>query len=216
MGEHIAVFGDSISTFEGCVPAANKVYYEGELCERNGVMRPADTWWMQVIDALGGQLWANGAYSGCLVAGDAFPAASSAERAVQVLGTDGMPPDAVLVYVGINDYGEGTPLPAFERAYAAMLANLRAAAPQAELRCATLLPGRSAEHDVEHFRAKYKGESLEAYNAAIRAAVAGAGAGARLVDAAACGEPFDTLDGTHPTKRGMQQLAAAFLAGLEA
>lgn len=161
MGERIAVFGDSISTFDGCVPAANKVYYEGELCDRNGVMRPADTWWMQVIEALDGQLWANGAYSGCLVAGDAFPAASTPERAAQVLGADGAPPDAVLVYVGINDYGEGTPLPTFEQAYAAMLANLRTAAPEAELRCATLLPGRSAEHDVEHFRAKYKGESLK-------------------------------------------------------
>ena len=38
--------------------------------------------------------------------------------------------------------------------------------------------------------------------------------GAHLVDVAAIGEPFDTLDGTHPTKRGMDQLAAIVLKAL--
>lgn len=203
-----SVLGDSISTFDGCVPAGNKVFYAGERCAQTGVAAAQDTWWMRVIGHLGGELLANGAYSGSLVAGDGFPAISSPGRAAQVLGEDGSAPDAVLVYAGINDYGAGTPLPDFERAYGRLLANLRAVAPAADLYCATLLPGRSADHDVDFFRSKYKGESLGAYNDAIRRAVAAAGA--HLVDAAACGEPFDTLDGTHPTRRGMSQLAEAF------
>lgn len=187
------------------VPQQNEVYYKDDLCEQNGVEALADTWWMQAIEATGGELLANGSYSGSLVSGDGFPAGRSMERARQILGAQGEQPDRVLIYFGINDYGEGTAVPAFEQAYDEMLANLAAVAPHAELLCITLLPGRSQEHDVDFFRAKYKGENLDDYNAAIRRAVAQQGA--RLVDIAAQGEPFDTLDGTHPTNRGMRQLS---------
>lgn len=208
----ISVFGDSISTFAGFIPAQNKVYYEGDACERNEVERVEDTWWMQVIDALGGRLLANASFSGSLVAGESFPAGCSQERACQICGAEGERPGCVLVYMGINDYGEGTPLPVFQQAYTDMLANLSEQAPEAELLCLTLLPGRTAERDADFFREKYKGADLSAYNDAIRCIVREHGA--HLVDVAAIGEPFETLDGTHPTKRGMDQLAATVLKAL--
>ncbi|WP_165252736.1 SGNH/GDSL hydrolase family protein [Adlercreutzia sp. ZJ304] len=211
MGKRISVFGDSISTFHGFIPPENKVYYEDDLCAQNGVTQPADTWWMQVIESLEGELLANGSFSGSLVTGSEFPAGRSVARAKQVIGASGQQPDCILIYMGINDYGEGSSLCEFEQAYAEMLTNLSEMAPNAEMFCMTLLPGRSKEHDVEFFRAKYKGENLESYNEAIRCVVKKYGA--HLIDMANLGKPFDTLDGTHPTKLGMQQLAQTFLMG---
>lgn len=215
MFQTVAVFGDSISTFEGCVPTGNAVYYEGEKCSQNGVEKPADTWWMQVADALSSKVVANTAYSGSLVSGHEFPAGASEERAAQLTAQDGMPAQAVIIYMGINDYGEGVAIDEFKTAYATLLENIRERVPEAEILCSTLLPGRSQEHDVDFFCSKYKGENLEDYNEAIREAAAAA-EGARVVDVAAVGSPFDTLDGTHPTKLGMKQLAAAFLEALDA
>lgn len=209
-GKTYAVYGDSISTFEGVTPPQNRVYYEGGMRTTTGVESVDDTWWMQVIESLGGTLSANAAYSGCLVTGDGFPAGCSSERACQIVGDDGGRPDAVLVYMGINDYGEGTPIDAFERAYDGMLCELKSVAPDASLICCTLLPGRSEEHDVDFFRAKYKGVDLGYYNDAIRRAALKNGV--VLADIAETCHPFDTLDGTHPTKKGMRQLADAVLS----
>lgn len=210
--KRFSVLGDSISTFEGMVPEGNAVYYRDADARANGVVTPANTWWMQVIDRLDGALLANGSFSGSLVAGESFPAGRAEQRAAQLIGADGAGPDAVLVYLGINDYGEGTDPVEFERAYGEMLANVRAKAPHADIFCMTLLPGRSEEHDVSFFREKYKGHDLEDYNRAIRRAAPSADA--QVVDVALIGEPFDTLDGTHPTRKGMRQLAETFLKAL--
>ena len=206
MANAYSVLGDSISTYDGMVPSGNAVYYEGELCEANGIAQLEDTWWMQTIAHAGGEFLANGSFSGSLVAGDAFPAGRTMERARQVLGPQGEAPDRILIYMGINDYGEGTPIQEFEAAYGELLANLQEVAPHAELLCLTLLPGRSEEHDVAFFRNKYKGSDLGAYNDAIRRWADACGA--QVLDVAVAGEPFDTLDGTHPTARGMRQLAS--------
>lgn len=212
MVKRYSVLGDSISTFDGMVAAGNEVYYEGERAARNNVCAPTDTWWVQTIGQLGGKLLANASYSGSLVTGDAFPAGQSMQRARQLVGASGQQPDAVLVYMGINDYGEGVPVDDFACAYKALLVNVAQVAPDAEVLCLTLLPGCSEEHDTSFFRSKYKGISLEAYNEAIREVARAQGA--RVLDVAAFAAPFDTLDGTHPTRRGMQQLSAAVLEAL--
>ena len=94
-----SILGDSISTFEGCNPTGFRVFYEGERCAATGVREPRDTWWAQVVDALGGELLANGSFSGSMVEGAGFPAGDSAER-VAALARDGQAPDAVLVFMG--------------------------------------------------------------------------------------------------------------------
>ena len=75
-----SILGDSISTFEGCNPTGFRVFYEGERCAATGVREARDTWWAQVVDALGGELLANGSFSGSMVEGAGFPAGDSAER----------------------------------------------------------------------------------------------------------------------------------------
>ena len=110
--EHrIAIFGDSISTFEGMIPSENAWYYgktAPEITGKTNVCCPQDTWWMQAIDGLSGVLHANASYSGSMVAGEGFPAGCSQKRAAQILAADGEAPDDVLIFIGINDYGWGS------------------------------------------------------------------------------------------------------------
>lgn len=134
MTKVFSVLGDSISTFEDVIPRGWRVYYAGDLRAETGVCEVVDTWWMQVIEHFKGKLVANASFSGSLVEGSGFPAASSDER-VRALGGSkrgghgacAAPerPDAVLVFIGINDYGwggacaqtlaHGNALPAFEQ-----------------------------------------------------------------------------------------------------
>ena len=100
----VSVLGDSISTLAGWVPDGWRVHYGGE-ARVEGVERPSDTWWGKVIERLGGRLVANSSYSGSVVEGFGVPAGDSHGRVAALRGPDGEVPDAVLVYMGINDYG---------------------------------------------------------------------------------------------------------------
>ena len=237
MKKRFSILGDSISTFAGCNPENFRVYYEGERCEATGVRVPADTWWAQVIDHCGGELLVNGSFSGSMVEGVGFPAGDSAER-VAALACDGQAPDAVLVFIGINDYGwggadaqaagRGNALPVnldvdalgdpqvaglaasdaaqrFGVAYGMMLSRMRDAYPAADIWCCTLCPGRVAGRDGSTFAYRLRGVAFDDYNEAIR--VAACAHGCRLADVRALGEDYEALDGTHPTARGMRQLA---------
>ena len=100
-----SVYGDSISTFEEITPKGWSIFYTGEQREATGVQTPADTWWMQVINHFDGELLANAAWSGCVCEGNVFPQGAS-ERRIAALEQDGKTPDDILIYIGINDYGD--------------------------------------------------------------------------------------------------------------
>ncbi len=243
MSQKHSVFGDSISTFDGVIPDENRWYYDGADTNGTGVARPADTWWMRSIEHDGGELLANASFSGSMVQGAGFPAGRSFERARQVLGPNGEAPDGVWVFIGINDYGWGSPeaqvvggseaAPAcaraedfsgvdpagpagtdaaarFEGAYREMLGNIRLVAPDADVRCLTLLPGRELGRDESAFCWSLRGVLLDDYNDAIRWAAREAGAS--VVDVCALGYDYDAVDGTHPDTEGMRQIAALVAA----
>ncbi len=243
MTKRISVFGDSISTFEGVTVAGNRCYYDDADTNGTGVAQPADTWWMQVIDALGGELCANGAYSSSMVAGVGFPAGCSLGRAQQILGPQGEGPDLVLVFIGINDYGwgsseaqakggsEGVPegfskpeegfvpglapvgaLQEFAQSYNEMLENIQAQAPEAEVWCLTLMPGRLQGQLGSSFCYRLRGVDIAEYNEAIRRAARAKGC--QVADIAAFGFDYEASDGTHPTVKGMQQIAALVTAAI--
>lgn len=109
MGESFSILGDSISTFKGIIPAENRWYYDAEDTNGTGVTNPDETWWAQVVKALDGTFLANASFSGSMVQGCGFPAACDPKRAGQILGDDGTAPDNVLVFIGLNDYGWGSP-----------------------------------------------------------------------------------------------------------
>ena len=186
-----SVYGDSISTFEGITPEGWSVFYQAEQREITGVEKPCDTWWMQVIDHFGGELLSNAAWSGCVCEGDAFPQGAS-ERRIEALERDGKAPDDILIYIGINDYGWGS-------AYAQICGG----SPNAPADLVASCPDKG----------KVAGLAPE-YNHAIAHAAA-ATPNCTLVDAAALGFDYEAIDGTHPTKRGMKQLAAMYIQGME-
>lgn len=241
--QRISILGDSISTFEGCNPDGFRVYYEGERRKETGVVLPTDTWWAQVIDALGGMPWRVAAYSGSLVEGAGFPAGNSAER-VAALARDGEAPDMVITFIGINDYGWG--------GAAAQAAGRGNAVPE----CLDLAavepcePGMADADAAERFGAAYEAmltriraaypqakvwcctlcpgrvvgseHSTFAYN--LRGVpfdryndairAAAEHTGCRVADVAALGYDYEAIDGAHPTALGMRQFAAMVLQAM--
>lgn len=108
-GAGFSIMGDSISTLAGWVPERWRIHYQGEV-RIDGVELPEDTWWGRAIGHFGGHLVGNSSFSGATVEaaeGFGFPAGDSDERVCALAGADGELPDAVIVLMGINDYGWG-------------------------------------------------------------------------------------------------------------
>lgn len=223
----VSVYGDSLSTLDGCNPAGYAVYYDKARQAANGIEGPGDTWWGKVIQVLGGELCVNDSYSGSLVSGDSFPAGTSEER-LRALGREGAGPNIVLVYLGINDFGKAvrvsrdgrgpsagpSPKPdlcTFEDAYGYMLEAMARLHPAAAIVCGTLMrtemKGMSSEE--WSFSRFYAQARLEDYNDAIRRACGESPA--LLADLAASDVRYETLDGLHATARGHQTMADAWV-----
>ena len=240
-----SIMGDSISTFEGCVPDGYTLFYNDERLERSGVLRPEDTWWSHAVRALGGTVLADSAWSGSMVEGAGFPAASSPERAAALLGPDGQAPDAVLVFIGINDYGWGG---AEAQAAGRSHAMPRCIDPES---VPEQIAGTAPADAVEHFGAAYRTMLRNIRAAAPEAAVycitllpgrthgvdhpefcyrlrghhldeynaairdAAAAEGCRVADVRAFGRDYDSLEGTHPTNLGMRQFASMVVRAMQ-
>ncbi len=244
MGRSISVLGDSISTLWGWQPHGYAVYYDQDRACAAGISSVEDTWWMRVARTLGAEPLANASYSGSMVAGDGFPAGRSPERSLALLGPLGEQPTDVAVFMGTNDYGWGSPraqaaarsaaTPAcvdletvppavasaasradvqeFERAYGAMLDNVRAVCGSSNVWCVGLLPGRVAGSKESTFTWNLRGVLLDDYNDAI--ARAAQTHGAVYLDMASFGLDYEAVDGTHPTARGMAQIADLVVAAM--
>lgn len=238
----LSILGDSISTFSGCNPDGWAVYYAGGRAAAAGLAGPEDTWWALAAGRLGLRVLSNASYSGSMVAGAGFPAASSPDRAAALCAA-GEVPGAVAVFIGINDYGWGgsraqaaarssaapahagevpfavagdaapDALDEFARAYAAMLANVRAACPGADVRCCTVPDGRLAGCAAPTFASNLRGIPLASYNDAIRAVAPACGCA--VLDLAGFGLDYESVDGTHPTARGMRQIAELVVSSWE-
>lgn len=240
-----SIMGDSISTFEGCVPDGYTLFYNDERLERSGVLRPEDTWWSHAVRGLGGTVLADSAWSGSMVEGAGFPAASSPERAAALLGPDGQAPDAVLVFIGINDYGwGGAEAQAAGRSHAMPRCIDPATVPEQ-------IAGAAPADAAERFGAAYRTMLRNIRAAAPKAAVycitllpgrtrdvdhpefcyrlrghhldeynaairdAAAAEGCRVADVRAFGRDYDSLEGTHPTNLGMRQFASMVVRAMQ-
>ncbi|MCR4643313.1 MAG: SGNH/GDSL hydrolase family protein [Lachnospiraceae bacterium] len=60
----ISILGDSLSTYTGYNPEDYAVYYQEPMLWKNGMESVNDTWWMQVITALGRELCMKASYPG--------------------------------------------------------------------------------------------------------------------------------------------------------
>lgn len=217
MDYKISILGDSISTYVGYGPHGYPVYYRDDRLYDNEIESVDDTWWKQVIDALGGELCVNNSYSGSCVAG-AFEASGCSKVRCSNLH-DESSPDIILIYMGTNDrgfeveIGMGAPcdIKKFFGAYRTMLRQIKNKYPSAKIVCATLLMGymkddQSLSHD------RFIREDSR-YNEAIRLAVKEEDC--LLADLALSGGRYETLDYCHPTKKGHSTIAKLWLENLK-
>ena len=124
-------------------------------------------------------------------------------------------PDVILVWMGWNDWAAGvSPEPddvvvegdtCFSLAYSLMLSRLKQNYPQAEIWCCTLPVSCMEANPSLVFPESYGGVNIREYNHQIvNCALA---AGCCAADLSSQEIPFDTMDGTHPTAKGMDTLA---------
>ncbi len=201
----ISVLGDSISTFEGVSPEYD-AYYTPDYASISKVYSVEDTWWMQVIRALGAELLVNNSHMGSSVARFGYQPASAPWR-IEKLKRGATHPDLILIYSGLNDLASYTTPEEFGQHYRDMLRHAQGQFPAAALLCGTLCRGFPRSPTIPLFlNLDAPGfHPLSAYNREIRSAAAAQGS--TLVDLAAREIPYSSVDGVHPDATGMRTLA---------
>ena len=220
----VSIVGDSISTFEGYNPPGYAVYYDRQMQTINGLEGVADTWWALTLQQLRAYLCVNNSYSGSMVSGEGFPAASDQAR-TSALANEAQSPDCILIYIGFNDFGNGitvrntgyrlhegkSPL-FFEDAYGIMIDRIKERYPGAAIICGTLMRTKLKYREEWVFPEDFAGVAFEEYNRAIRRTAAEKNV--YLADLGALDARYETFDGAHPTKEGHRTIADAWLTCL--
>ena len=145
-GKYFSVLGDSMSTLQGVSQPEGAEFYEGGRKWEFGVFAPEDTWWGQVIDALGGRLLVCDSFSGSTVTRDPlceYPSYGCSDERTGALHAGETSPDVIMVLLGANDRGmrvaaRGERDWCFEGAYRLMLTKLKANYPRAQIWCMTI------------------------------------------------------------------------------
>ena len=155
-GKRISFIGDSISTFQGYSNNAeynatigeNAVYYKDN---KNGFSDVNETWWMQTVHATGMELLVNNSWSGDRVT------TRGVARAKQLHNNEGVKPDVIVVYLGINDFRNGVTPATFKAVYDKMIGGMKETYPTADVYLCTLVyTSNVSDHtvrprDVEQF-----------------------------------------------------------------
>ena len=204
----ISILGDSISTFAGYTPK-DAVFYDSYVQWESGVKSVEDTWWMQVIRAMDGELGVNHSLAGSMVSGNLTTSAMSEGR-IEKLGDNGIP-DCILVSAGCNDWGFCVLPEEFAEAYQLMLHRLKKKYPHTDIWCATLPEGQQPEGEV--FFNIDSTISKKVYSNIIREAAGKAEV--HIADLAEYPKEYETVDGIHPDKAGMRTLADMWIGELK-
>lgn len=200
-GRRISILGDSISSYYGISNDAtanatligNPAFY--------GRRFPLEkTYWMRLINAYDLTLCVNNSYSGGNLSGRDNPY-SGVNRAAELSRDDGVTPEFIIVFMGLNDLGRGVDTAVFAADYETALKTVKDSYPDAAV-CCVNLPDR----DV---RLKKRAEE---FNEAILKAVLKMGDRffvADLYESRLNGDFYydNTLDGLHPDEDGMRIIA---------
>ena len=193
--KRFSILGDSISTLLGYNPEGAAVFYDAYMGRIAGVLAPEDTWWGQVINALGGELLVNDSFSGstvCPLHGGEIESHASGDKRTSNLARDGVSPDVILIMMGTNDCGMRFSLDGeFIPSYRLMLEKIKSLYPLAEIYCITPLKESAYADAVRELALEY---------------------GCRLADLAALGLCCETVDGLHPSADGIKKIADAVLS----
>lgn len=206
----ISILGDSIGTYEGYTPS-KAVFFDRYNNYETGMTSVEDTWWMQVIRALGGQLGVNHSLAGSTVTGGTSSSGSSMDR-IRALGQEGNP-DMILISMGANDWAYGVLPEEFGKAYCLMLDRVREAYPDSAIWCGTIPSGKLVD-PAERFFYNMDGLiSARIYNDMIcRLAEEHH---LHIADLAKDHAEYETIDGVHPNKEGMKTLAELWLQSIQ-
>ena len=206
----ISVLGDGISSFEGYVTLQSSFYYTSYVYY-SVFDSPEGTWWMQLTKLLGGEFLANNAYAGSHVSYAGHYSACLPRR-IRSLATEDASPDIILVYAGINDVAHSIDLDKFQRDYREMLDSLKKFHPDAQIWVGTIVVGKECEpYYLDPVPLKKRGE----YNAIIHQCVEEAGDRVHLVDLSSIDGVYETVNGTHPNKKGMTTFAQAWYEAMK-
>lgn len=222
--KYFSVLGDSVSTLERYSVPDYAAYYTHSNCLETGVFVPSDTWWGQVIEHFGGQLLVNDSFSGSTVCRHPqyqIPSYACSEERTSNLDAHGYKPDVIMIFMGINDWGRGTPIrskakkdfSSFAFAYKTMLKRLKKNYPSAEIWCLTLPVSKCSMWSDFRFPYRYGGIHIDEYCEAIR--ICAKKARVHVIDLRTHAKPYDTADGFHPTVGGMKTLAQAVIEQVE-
>lgn len=221
-----SILGDSISTLEGYNPEGNKVFYDTEKCLKANIHGPEDTWWGKVIDCFGGELLINNSWSGSWVAKmphiDELSYSGCSDERTSSLHIGDRKPDVIIVYLGTNDWYYGASPEyngelqilkdqSFCYAYNNMLKKLKENYPQAEIWCCTLCVSDIGNF-AETFPFERMGVHMKVYCDIIKAVACENGC--RVIDLYSHLTPYDTVDGCHPSAKGMETLAKLIIKEL--
>ncbi len=220
--DYYSIMGDSISTFVGTQPEGYGVYYDYDNLKKNAMRYLTDVWWARVISHFHGSICVNNSYSGTCVAGKQFPSGNSIKR-TSLLHTAEIAPEYILIYMGLKDFGRGVPLRSkhiflknpiyFEDAYQIMLTRIQDNYPSSVIICGTIARTYHAKIHNWQFPEEFAGIPLEDYNNSIR--FVAEKHKCPVADLSAKNIYYETLDGTHPTLIGHDEIAQGWIACLK-
>ena len=204
----ISILGDSISTYEGYNPIGYNIFYNDERIKEYGLTNVNDTWWMQVINALNGELCINNSFSGSTVYAFSKYSISAKERC-QALHTQDDEPNVILVYAGTNDCLGKVPVDFFYKEYVKMLKLIKKRYIDAKIFCSTLTIGDLKENAM--LEKVYLG--LLPYSNAIKKACLENEV--KIIDLLKYKTVYSANDYCHPNKEGHNLIAKCWLEELK-
>ena len=204
----LSILGDSVSTYKGISNDANaNATIFGNPFFYRGSFPLERTYWMRLLETFQMQLCVNNSWSGGNLSGLRDPSAG-VNRAEQLARDDGMTPNFIIVFMGLNDLGRGIDASVFASDYERTLGVIARKYPEAAV-CCVNLPDR----DVVLKR------RAELFNSAIDAAVEKAGERFFVADLFHSRLNNDlyysnTVDGLHPDEDGMRMIAEILEAAI--
>lgn len=185
VGKKIAIIGDSISTFYGYIPEGYSYFYPyptADLYDYN------QTWWMQVINNLGGGLFVNNSYSGSCVSTGTSGTNTDSRLSSTIINKEC--PDVIIIYMGSNDCASKfVGIRDFRNEYKVMLDKLQKLCPNSEIILCTLAISKlyTVENQIE-------------YNEVIRNYANNYNL--KLIDLEKTDISNDLVDSAHPNRNG--------------
>ena len=198
VGKKFSILGDSISTYQDYIPEGFSCFYPYPTAD---VRDYNQTWWMRVINKLGGTLFLNNSYSGSCVAHDTLSSTYKQHR-IDYLNVQGQYADCLIIYMGSNDAASSVvSLKNFDERYKIQLDLIKETCPNMEIILCTLAKSKL-----------YTDANQASYNEVIRKYASEYNL--TLIDLENVDITNALVDSAHPKQEGMNILASEILKNL--